>query len=170
MLDYASLESGAIEMHADVLNVPEVARETVSVFLPQTQAKGLTLELETRVPEAYARLDRALLIRVLNNLVENALKFTDEGGVVLEIDADTEHVTVNVRDTGRGISQEFLPSIFKEFRQESTGLSRSHEGNGLGLQITKQLVERMQGTITVESRQGKGSSFAVTFPRYAAKT
>ncbi len=168
VLDYARLESGAIEMRADVLNVPEIARETVSVFLPQTRAKGLTLELETHVPEAYARLDRALLIRVLNNLVENALKFTDEGGVVLEVNADTDHVTVNVRDTGRGISQEFLPSIFEEFRQESTGLSRSHEGSGLGLQITKQLVERMQGTITVESRQGEGSSFAVTFPRYAA--
>ncbi len=166
LLDYAQLESGALEVKADVLDIAPVAQEAVSLFLPQTEAKGLTLALDMRSPEAHARLDPYMLTRVFTNLLENAVKFTDTGGIVMEVDADAEHVKVNIRDTGRGISKAFLPDIFDEFRQESTGLARSHEGNGLGLPITKRIVEQMHGTIAVESKPGRGSTFAVTFPRY----
>ncbi|MFQ5570187.1 MAG: histidine kinase N-terminal 7TM domain-containing protein [Rhodothermales bacterium] len=166
VLDYARLEAGKLDVSSVVLDVIEVARETVAVFLPQTQARGLILELDARVEVAHARLDRALVIRILNNLVENALKFTEKGRVVLEVDADASHVFLTVRDTGCGISDAFLPSIFEEFRQESTGLARSHEGSGLGLKITKRLVELMEGTIDVESTKGEGSVFRVSFPRH----
>ncbi len=165
VLDYARLEAGKVQMRAEVLDVADVARETVAFFLPQTRARSLTLYLEDRAQGARACLDRSLLIRVLNNLLENALKFTSEGFVRLSVEADEAHVRLQVRDTGCGISEAFLPHLFDEFRQESTGMARKHEGSGLGLKITRRLVEQMHGTITAESRKGQGSTFTVAFPR-----
>ncbi len=165
VLDYARLEAGKVEIRAEVLDVSEVARETVAFFLPQTRVRGIALHLDDRAQGALALLDRSLLIRVLNNLLENALKFTEAGYVVLRVCADEARVALQVQDTGCGISEAFLPLIFDEFRQESTGMTRKHEGSGLGLKITRHLVEQMHGTITVESRKGEGSTFTVTFPR-----
>src|SRR5690606_21016208 len=112
--------------------------------------------------------DKGALSSILHNLLSNALKFTEEGEVAVRVEADAGVVRVSVRDTGIGIDASFVPELFSPFRQESTGLSRSHEGSGLGLSIARQLAERMDGAITVESRKGAGSTFTVSFPRVAA--
>ena len=167
VLDLAQLEARSIALDRNVLDVAREAAEAVQLLRPLARE---TVILETIAPPepVYAHLDPHCLHRILNNLVGNAIKFTERGRINVEIDGDDAHVSLRVRDTGAGISKAFLPHIFDEFKQESTGMSRSHEGNGLGLSITKQLTELMDGTIIVESIKGLGSVFTITFPRVPA--
>ncbi len=131
------------------------------------QQGGLYLRVERATVDTTASLDKSLLSRVLNNLIGNAIKFTNEGGVVVTVGTDEEQVWVQVADTGIGISPTFIPHLFEEFRQESTGLSRAYEGSGLGLAISRRLVETMGGAIEVESEKGVGTTFTVHLPRTA---
>jgi CheY-like chemotaxis protein len=110
-------------------------------------------------------VDEQYLSQVLTNLLGNALKFTHSGSIRIESGkSDESQAFIRVSDTGIGISREFLPEIFEEFKQESGGYGRSYEGSGLGLTITKKLVELMNGTIKIESEQGIGTSITLTFP------
>jgi CheY-like chemotaxis protein len=165
VLELARLEAGRMELTAEPVPVADAARETVRLLAPLAHEKGLALEARILTPEAQAHLDRPALDRVVTNLVGNALKFTDAGTITVEVEADARAVRLRVRDTGVGIDPAFLPRLFDEFEQESTGIARSHEGSGLGLAITRQLVERMRGTIEVASAKGEGTTFTVTFPR-----
>ncbi|MEX1055307.1 MAG: ATP-binding protein, partial [Rhodothermales bacterium] len=103
--------------------------------------------------------------RTITALVGNGIKFTKQGGVTVTLEVDEDLVLLHVADTGIGISNEFMPFLFEEFKQESEGLSRMHEGSGLGLSITKRLVELMKGDIMAESEKGQGTVFTVTLPR-----
>lgn len=133
-------------------------------FQSAAEAKGITLRQSRPPATVEAMLDPSALERVLDNVVSNAIKFTEHGEVTIEVEQAPHGVCITVRDTGIGIGDAFLPHLFEAFKQESGGLSRTHEGSGLGLTITRSLVERMGGTIKVESRQGEGTTFTVCFP------
>ena len=105
------------------------------------------------------------LLRVLSNLLANAVKFTHEGHVELRLNIDGDDLELQVEDTGIGIDGKFLPHVFEDFRQESSGLARDYEGNGLGLGITRRLVALMGGGISVESEKGRGTTFSIVLPR-----
>ena len=116
-------------------------------------------------------LDQQKFKQVLYNLLSNAIKFNDDGGKV-EIRAamlDTNHFKLAVLDNGIGIDAKDLERLFKEFEQIESGASRRHEGTGLGLALTRKIVELQGGTISVESKLGKGSSFAIIMPLVMAK-
>jgi len=168
VLDLARIEAGRMELTLEPRSLAAAAEECVRLMQPLAQDRGLTLEVHVRDPNADAHVDASALHRVLTNLVGNAIKFTERGRVTIEVGADGAEAVLRVRDTGVGISGEFLSRLFNEFEQESTGIGRSHEGSGLGLTITRELVERMGGTIAVESVKGEGSVFTVTFPRASA--
>jgi signal transduction histidine kinase len=167
LLDYAKLEAGAMKVALKPLDLVDVVVRQISLLEVMAAKKGLAFVLTKKVEEAWANLDAHSLDHILNNLVGNAIKFTDEGRIALEIDADERRVYLRVSDTGIGISETFLPNLFEEFRQESTGLARTHPGSGLGLAITKQFVDLLEGEIEVESTKGSGSTFTVSFPRMA---
>jgi CheY-like chemotaxis protein/nitrogen-specific signal transduction histidine kinase len=166
VLELARLEAGRVELSSESVRLADAAQEAAGLMAPMASEKGLRLEARILAPTAEAQLDRAALDRVLTNLVGNAVKFTEEGGVVIEVDADEHAVFLRVIDTGVGIDPGFVPRLFYDFEQESTGIGRSHEGSGLGLAISRQLVERMRGSIAVDSSKGQGTTFSVTFPRY----
>jgi len=109
-----------------------------------------------------------LFRQILTNLVNNAVKFTFKGGVLIEIYEESidlnEWVVINVKDTGLGIAKENLRMIFDDFRQVSEGYGRIFEGTGLGLSLTKKFVEKMNGNISVESQLNIGSVFSIRFP------
>jgi len=108
------------------------------------------------------------LVRVVRNLLDNALKFTPTGGrVVVCVRKCEGQAVLSVEDTGVGIAEEARTSIFGAFQQESKGPGRSHEGSGLGLTITRRLVDRMEGTIRVESEKGTGTRFTVRLPLHS---
>jgi signal transduction histidine kinase len=167
VLDLASLDARRQALHPAPLDAAEAVRESVALLRSLAEARGLSLRVETAgaVP---ALLDAGALDRVLTNLVGNAIKFTEQGGVTVEVAAEGADVVLRVIDTGVGISPDFLPHLFAEFRQASEGHGRSHEGSGLGLAITDRLVGLMGGTIGVESTPGVGTTFTVTLPREPA--
>jgi len=164
VLDLAQLEGNDITLNNEVLDVIEEVQEAVRLFGPLAQEKGLTFSFLCSPSKIVARLDRNCLHRIVGILMANAVKFTHEGGVMVEVCADEHDVFIKVQDTGIGIDEAFLAYVFDEFRQESTGMTRAYEGNGLGLTITKRLVELMGGLIAVESEKESGSVFTVSFP------
>ena len=167
VLDLARLQAGRFDLRMEAVDLAEEAHALGDLLRPLAHAQGLALIVHAPPNGLVACADRSALQRVLTNLVSNAVKFTDAGRITLSADADERHVRLRVRDTGRGIGNAFLPSLFEEFRQESDGLTRSHEGSGLGLAITRHLVQLMDGSIAVESALGVGSVFTVTLDRLA---
>jgi PAS domain S-box-containing protein len=165
VLDLAQIESGAMNLTLLDVEVGEFIRDTVGIYVNRANQNGLSLTLKVPSHPVYAAIDRGAFGRIISNLVSNAIKFTARGGVEVSLDSFEDAVLLTVNDTGEGISEEFLSHIFDEFKQESTGLSRNHEGSGLGLTITKRLVELMGGSISVKSEKHKGSSFQVRLPR-----
>jgi signal transduction histidine kinase len=165
VLDLARLEAGALEIEPALLNLNDEVAEATPLFHSMGGQKDLSMRVEVPETPVHALLDRAALHRILNNLLSNAIKFTNHGYVSLTLTPEDDEVVITVEDTGVGISEEFMPHLFDEFRQESTGLARSHTGSGLGLAITRRLVEQMNGAIAVTSTKDEGTCFTVRFPR-----
>ncbi len=165
ILDLARLESSSFEIEPEEFDVAKKVFEMCLLLEPLAQEKGIFLKVEAPDEPMMAHLDVAAVERVVTNLVSNGIKFTSEGGVTLTMEAQDGDVLIQVADTGIGISEEFMPFLFDEFKQESEGFSRIHEGTGLGLPITKRLVELMKGDIMADSDKGTGSVFTVTLPK-----
>jgi PAS domain S-box-containing protein len=166
VLDLAQLEGGQFNLAPEPIDIQEVAREVSARLLPHARTRGLDLRLRVGVGDsALALADRGALERILLGLLSNALKFTPRGSVTVTVEADSHRVLLHVSDTGIGIGPEALPHLFTPFRQVSAGLGREHEGSGLGLTLTKRLVDLMGGRIKVESAPGKGTTVTVAFAR-----
>jgi len=167
MLDLAKIEAGRLDLAARPFALAAFVEEAVELLGPRAQAKGLEIccYVDERLP-ARVIGDAARLRQVLFNLAGNAIKFTEAGGVsiIVEPDVAPGMIAVAVRDTGIGISPEDQARIFLEFEQAEGGSTRRFGGTGLGLTISKRIVERMGGTITVESAPGEGSTFGVCLP------
>src|SRR5690606_25226798 len=154
-----------LELRPVELDAADVAADVLAMLKPLADERGLYLKL---LPEGLAVptvTDRYGLERILINLVSNAVKFTERGGVTVLLDAAPDAVVVSVRDTGIGMEAAFLPKLFDAFTQASSGYGRSHEGSGLGLAIVKRVVDLMGGRITVQSQPEKGTTFTVVLPR-----
>jgi len=163
VLDLSKLEANKEALSFRVLDVSQVVSETARVLDSLAERKGLSIEViaENEVP---ARLDRNAIEAIVNNLVGNAIKFTSEGSINISVMSDANLAVIEVADTGVGISDEFLPHLFDEFRQEHMDVDRPHQGSGLGLAITSRLVTKMGGRINVKSKVGEGTVFRVSFP------
>ncbi len=165
LLDYHLLESGKAERH-DVSFVPQqLARNCVEEFKPMAAEKGLDITLGTLTPNCgdLWRSDAFRVKQIMSNLIGNAVKYTDRGGVKVEIRiSPRQHLIIYVSDTGRGMSQADCQRIFDAFTRLPNGQGK--EGVGLGLSITREVVQMLGGTITVTSEEGKGSCFTVSLP------
>jgi signal transduction histidine kinase/DNA-binding response OmpR family regulator len=167
MLDLAKIEAGRLDLAARPFALAAFVEEAVELLGPRAQAKGLEIccYADERLP-ALVVGDAARLRQVLFNLAGNAIKFTELGGVsiIVEPDARPDMIAISVRDTGIGISAEDIARIFLEFEQADGGSTRKFGGTGLGLTISKRIVERMGGSIAVDSAPGAGSTFRVSLP------
>ncbi|MDG5768129.1 response regulator [Balneolales bacterium ANBcel1] len=168
ILDLAKLESEKLDIQLEEVNIIDEVRRAMEAHNRFARQKGLDFEFRSDFDELYIEIDRQLFSRVMYNLFSNAFKYTDEGEISVQVSQfkkrNQKWVQIDVQDTGIGISQEFLPRVFDEFQQESTGLSRKFEGSGLGLTITRRLVEIMGGVIMANSKKGEGSIFTVQLP------
>ena len=163
VLDLARLEANALTLDIEPVDVATEVRQTAVIFRPIAAEKGLTLSVD--VPdELVVRTDRTCLHRVFSNLLSNGIKFTNEGSIHVRLACEGDHLLIRVEDTGPGIAPDFVPYVFDEFKQASTGLSREHQGAGLGLAITKRLIDRLNGDISIDSTVGQGSVFTVRLP------
>lgn len=177
LLDLARMESGQLTLEVSDFSLRGLVEQTRRVMAPIAGDKGIDLAVRVapELPDDY-RGDRARIARVLFNLVGNAIKFTepaeglDVARVSLEVDADPSgQVRFVVRDTGVGIPSDRLEAIFDAFTQADGSITRRFGGTGLGLTISRQLVELMRGRIRAESTLGRGSTFTVTLPLEPAR-
>jgi PAS domain S-box-containing protein len=167
MLDLAKIEAGRLDLTPHPFVLSGFVEDAVELLGPRAQAKGLEIcaYVDDRLPTRVIG-DAARLRQVLFNLVGNAIKFTETGGVsiIIEPDDTSERVAIAVHDTGIGIAPEDQARIFQEFEQADVGPTRRFDGIGLGLTISKRIVEHMSGAIAIESTLGKGSTFRITVP------
>ncbi|MEH1987296.1 hybrid sensor histidine kinase/response regulator [Nostoc sp.] len=173
LLEVYRFEAGKKTLNWEECNLCEISQEVVSELSPLTNEKGLTLEIDTRELDPLSQNagiimgDRLELRRVLNNLIANAIKFTDTGGITIRIyetssnPGDPDSVIIEVQDTGYGIAPEDQATIFERFRQGRNKRS----GSGLGLHLSHRIIEGHAGTIQVASELGKGSLFTVQLPK-----
>lgn len=165
LLDMARVGSGRMEFAREAVDVRAIAQQCERVIAPlvSTKEQRLTFTFPPDLPPVVA--DGARLHQVLLNLLTNAHKFTPEGGGITVVGSvAAARVTITVRDTGIGIAPEYAPIIFEPFRRVETGYARSQGGTGLGLALSRRLIELMGGTLTLESAPGKGSTFTITLP------
>ncbi len=165
LLDLSMLRSGEEDVELTPMSLDECVERVASDLRADAEEKGLSFRVELSGAPMWADLDEQYLEQILRNLIENAIKYTDEGVVAVSTGTAEGRVYAEVEDTGIGIDEAFLPDLFEEFKQESRGRSRTYEGNGLGLAISARLADQMDGTIRVETEKHKGSRFRVEFPR-----
>ncbi|MFK7843722.1 MAG: ATP-binding protein [Rhodothermales bacterium] len=162
LLDLAKLRAGMFDLKFEPLDIGDKTEEVVDLLAQLAKNRKLTLDVERPKDRIKVRLDAHCYERILYNLVGNAIKFTQDGGVEVKIERRDEEVRVHIVDTGVGIDASFIPQLFDEFKQEPNNEIRA-EGSGLGLTITAKLVELLDGKISVKSEKGKGSTFTVAF-------
>jgi two-component system cell cycle sensor histidine kinase PleC len=166
VLDLAKVEAGKMELHPETFRVHKAVDEVAAVIKGIAQKKHIAVGIEIGAGLDAVRLDEHKFKQVLYNLLSNAVKFSDDGGQV-SIKArrlDTNQFEVQIRDTGIGIKAEDINRLFTEFEQLDSGTARRFEGTGLGLALTKKIIEFQGGRISVESQPGKGSVFTVVLP------
>jgi len=165
LLDLSSIEQGQSRMEVGAMSLQEVVSQVEVMVRPLVTGKKQVLHV--RVPATLPRMraDRDRLVQVLINLLDNAVKFTPEGGtILLQAEPGSGRVIINVKDTGIGIPPEDLPRIFERFYRVDRSRDRREGGTGLGLAIAKHLTQAMGGAIEVQSKPGSGTEFQLTFP------
>ena len=166
LLDQAQIEAKSVTLHFANFNVGHMVKGVEASMEPLAHKKSLVLrtEIAPDVPEIL-RGDQQRLQQILINLVGNAIKFTSAGQVSIDIFCPNPSTWVmRVSDTGAGIPREAQEYVFEPFRQVNNAITRENRGTGLGLSIAKQLVDLMDGEITLESEVDKGSTFSVSLP------
>ncbi|MBE5969500.1 MAG: response regulator [Lachnospiraceae bacterium] len=171
ILDMSKIESGNQHVDANPCDVVEEVKRTELVVRPQTDAKGIEFVVEYDIKHTKVIADKILVNRVIGNLLSNAIKFTETGGKItfrISEKADIKDgyalYELSVKDTGIGMSEEFIDTIFDTFTRERTSTVSGITGTGLGMAISKNLVDLMGGTISVKSKKGVGSEFKVALP------
>ncbi|MFH0811734.1 MAG: ATP-binding protein [Pseudomonadota bacterium] len=170
ILDLSKVESGQYNIENIVFNIRSIIQEIISVMGVKVNEKGLELSYEI-MPEVPEHLtgDPHCLRRIIYNLINNAVKFTEKGQIHLKIkryynDSNHGHLLFSIKDTGIGIPEDKIDQIFERFTQADSSITRKYGGTGLGLNITKNFLKLMGGSIRVESQQGKGSTFYFDIP------
>jgi signal transduction histidine kinase len=165
MLDIAEMDSGTAKLPDNPVDVAVVVKDACELFHPVAEDKAVELQLKNNSEPLVVRGSREGLQRVVANIIDNAIKFTSQGGQIsIEVDSTDTQVSICIIDTGIGLTEESQRHIFDRFFQVDS--SRSAEGNGLGLSLARSIVRAHGGDITVESQVGKGSRFTIILPRY----
>jgi len=170
ILDLSKAEAGKLSLNYEEVHVGKSITKAITILSERAEKGNVTIA--TNIPKMLPALiaDRLRVLQILLNILSNAVKFTDEGGQVKvavstrELGGEISHIIITVSDTGIGMSPEDIEKAFQSFGQVDSGLNRKYEGTGLGLPLTKKLMELHYGSIEIESELGRGSSVILTFP------
>ena len=170
LLELSKIESNNSKLELKLHDLFRIIDEQVNLLKPVAEKKGLYLKSDNLDRRIKSNLDKELFGKALFNIIDNAIKFTKTGGVTIQLSKGNgdgkEYALIKIIDTGVGISGKNLETIFAEFRQASEGLSRNFEGTGIGLTISKKIIELIGGQIFVESRENEGSMFTIKLPAF----
>jgi PAS domain S-box-containing protein len=164
ILDLSKVEAGKLELEEIDFDLPHTLADAAASFAAIAEAKGLSLVISTDAAAGASRGDPSRVRQVVANLISNAVKFTASGEVAVRARRDGDHVSITVSDTGPGMAPDVLDRLFDKFVQADNSTTRRFGGTGLGLSICRELVELMDGHISVASTLGEGSSFTVILP------
>ncbi|MBI9048982.1 MAG: transporter substrate-binding domain-containing protein [Anaerolineaceae bacterium] len=164
VLDISKIEAGQIQIHYDDFDMNTAVQNSLEKITPMSNQKSL--QIDVILPEEKLRIhsDQRRVEQVLINLLNNAVKFTEQGIITLQCEINGNWLITKIMDTGIGISEDAISTLFMPFRQVDSGITRQYEGTGLGLSICKRLVDLMGGEIWVVSVPGEGSTFSFTLP------
>ncbi|MCH8941361.1 MAG: PAS domain S-box protein, partial [Bacteroidetes bacterium] len=166
ILNLSKIESESVEIELTEFDVIKEVPRSVLLFEKSALKKNIFIKVKSNVDDLIIHSDVRIFYEILNNLINNAVKYTEEGGITVYVDItkDYKYAEIKVVDTGIGIPKDKREIIWEEFRQVSEGASRIYEGTGLGLTITNKYIKKLKGKITLESELGKGSTFTVLIP------
>jgi len=164
ILDVSRLDSDTMKLDMWKLNTADILNEIAEDMKPAIENKNLEFKINVPGDLPHILGDRCRLLQVLRNIMENGIKFTDNGYISIEAKRERDYILISVEDTGTGISNEELKKIFTKFYQAYTGNDRNNEGTGLGLFICREIIEKHNGKIWVESKLRQGSKFFIKLP------
>ncbi|MEM7671816.1 MAG: ATP-binding protein [Verrucomicrobiota bacterium] len=168
VLDVSRIEGGHVEVELKQVNLQSEIEGLLALHHPQARKQGLYLEYVHNAPKIPIHTDRSGLGQILQSLVDNALKFTHQGGVTLRSfqanRENKEYICISVKDTGIGMDEEFINNAFDSFKQESEGYQRAYEGSGLGLSLVRKWTHLLHGEIELKSLRGEGTEFLIYLP------
>ncbi|MCH7409115.1 ATP-binding protein [Belliella sp. DSM 111904] len=164
ILDLSKIDANKMDVLLEETQVNDYVRKILIPLKTLAMKKGLLLSAKFETKPFVAKIDRRYLEMIINNLVGNAIKYSEKGLVSVKVGESNGNFKLEIRDQGVGISEDFMDKLFNPFEQESEGYSRMYEGTGLGLTITRSLVEILKGEIKLESQKGKGTLVLVEFP------
>jgi len=168
LLDISKIEAGRVELKKEFVDIAELARSVLGAFESRFKAKGLDISFEADSGGVWIFVDADKMVQVFTNLLNNALKFTNQGSVSVKIRHAHDTVECMISDTGIGISEEDIPRVFQKFQQFGRTPGAGDKGTGLGLSIVKGIVELHKGKVQVVSQVGKGSTFTFWLPAYSS--
>ena len=171
IIEISRIETGGLQVNMTAVSVSELFGYYDGFFRQQTTQKGLEYEVCNNIPAniSYLRTDRKKLDSIISNLIKNAIKFTPSGSIEFGCRLEEPDIVFYVKDSGVGIPQERLNSIFDRFVQGDLSTTRPHEGSGLGLAIVKAYIEMLKGKISVQSKEGRGTTFIFSIPYLPAE-
>ncbi|WBW98633.1 HAMP domain-containing sensor histidine kinase [Oceanirhabdus sp. W0125-5] len=165
LIDITKIDSGYFELNLVNVNIVEVIEDITLSTVNYVKSKSRKIIFDTNTEEKIMAVDPEMMERIMLNLISNAIKFTNPNDTITVTLTDLGHrMKISVKDTGIGIAPEKQSVIFKRFRQVDRLLNRNHEGSGIGLSLVESLVEMHEGTISVNSKLGKGSEFIISLP------
>ena len=164
LLDIAKIEANKMHVEYSDADINEFLATIIAPLKNLASRKGLSLKLVFLKEPFYGKIDKRFMEMILNNIVSNALKYTEKGEVKLTVDKRKNNILISIEDSGVGMSEDFLKKAFKPFEQESTGNQRLYEGTGLGLSITKNLVALLNGEILLQSTKNSGTLVTIEIP------
>ena len=166
ILNMAALQSGYFDLKPINTNIVNIIKTLINEFEVAAKSKKLSINFKINTSNTTILTDDYLITEIFQNLIGNAIKYTSKGYIEINTyENDDNKLCVDVIDTGIGISEEYMPKLFKPFTQEETGYSRSYEGNGLGLALVKNYIDLIGADIKVKSKKNSGSVFTVTFKK-----
>jgi signal transduction histidine kinase len=170
ILDFSKLASGQIELIRDRINICSMTQEVAQSFETPVNSKGIQMRVSMPSETLYVYADSERVFQIFSGIIGNAVRFTESGHIDLVVKDMGAEVECTVRDTGIGIDKKDLPMIFERFRQIGRTNGGGDRGTGLGLSIVKELVEKHEGSIRVQSEKGKGTTVFFSLPKYVEKS
>ena len=171
ILDRKKLETGGLEKELTHGDLVKTCQSVVHSFLDQAESNKINLEFVTNKPELLLRFDHGKLKQIVSNILANAIKFTQKGGTIkCELAIDDKQIEIEIKDTGIGIPKDRIKHIFERYYQVGKSLNENTRGSGIGLSMVKDFVQLFDGEVKVESTEGEGSSFIVTFPNLKSES
>jgi len=166
MLEFAQIEAGNYNMNIETIELISILKNSIGLIKENADEKNINIKLRFMASPILVAADSQSIENAVNNLLNNAVKFTKQGFIEVEANIleDREYAICKIKDTGVGISSEYLDHLFRPFSQEDLNIGRNYEGNGLGLALAKRYLEKMGGSLFVESIKGVGSTFTFTIP------